>query len=158
MVSAEFHPTKENHTFEEVLVSIRDSLHRQITKEHLEDLFSYSVSNQRNLFLRVVPLFLKNIVMRLVYNQSALANTTTITNIGIVQVDEAYRPYIESFHAFIAMSKGQELKGTICSYNGTLAFTFSSVFAENSVQGAFFRKVAEDGVDVRVETNGVYYE
>jgi NRPS condensation-like uncharacterized protein len=158
MVSAEFHPTKENHTFEEVLESIRDSLHRQITKEHLEDLFSYSVSNQRNLFLRVVPLFLKNIVMRLVYNQSALANTTTITNIGIVQVDEAYRPYIESFHAFIAMSKGQELKGTICSYNGTLAFTFSSVFAENSVQGAFFRKVAEDGVDVRIETNGVYYE
>jgi NRPS condensation-like uncharacterized protein len=158
MVSAEFHPTKENHTFEEVLSAIRDSLHRQITKEHLEDLFSYSVSNQRNPFLRAVPLSLKNIVMRQVYNKSALANTTTITNIGIVQVEDAYRPYIESFHAFIAISKGQELKGTICSYNDTLVFTFSSVFAENSVQGAFFRKVAEDGVDVRVETNGVYYE
>jgi NRPS condensation-like uncharacterized protein len=158
MVSAEFHPTKENYTFEEVLASIKDSLQQQITKEHLEDLFSYSVSNQRNLFLRVVPLPLKNIVMRLVYNQSAVANTTTITNIGIVQIEEAYRPYIESFHAFIAMSKGQYLKGTICSYDDTLVFTFSSDFAENGVQGAFFRKVADDGVQVRVETNGVYYE
>jgi NRPS condensation-like uncharacterized protein len=158
MVSAEFHPTKEDHTFEEVVESIRDSLHRQITKEHLEDLFSYSVSNQRNMFLRAVPLSLKNIVMRLVYNKSALANTTTITNIGVVQVEDAYRPYIESFHAFIAMSKGQYLKGTICSYGDTLSLTFSSIYAENSVQGAFFRKVAEDGVQVRVETNGVYYE
>jgi hypothetical protein len=56
------------------------------------------------------------------------------------------------------MSKGQYLKGTICSYDDTLVFTFSSDFAENGVQGAFFRKVADDGVQVRVETNGVYYE
>jgi NRPS condensation-like uncharacterized protein len=158
MVSAEFHPTKEDYTFEEVVESIRESLHSQITKEHLEDLFSYSVSNQRNMFLRIMPLSLKNIAMRLVYNQSALANTTTITNIGIIPVEEAYRQYIESFQAFIAMSKGQYLKGTICSYDDTLVFTFSSIFSETGVQGAFFRKIAEDGVAVRVETNGVYYE
>ena len=158
MVSAEFHPTKESYTFEDVLGCIKDSLRKQITKEHLEDLFSYSVSNQRNILLRIVPLFIKNIVMKLVYTKSALANTTTITNIGNIKVEEAYRPFVESFHAFIAMSKGQSLKGTVCSYEDTLVFTFSSVFSENSVQGAFFRKIAEDGVDVRVETNGVYYE
>lgn len=158
MVSAEFHPKNESYTFEEVLSIIKESLHKQITKEHLEDLFSYSVSNQQNFLLRAVPLSLKNIVMKMVYTQSALANTTTITNIGNVQVEEAYSSFIESFHAYIAMSKGQSLKGTVCSYKDTLVFTFSSIFAETSVQGTFFRKIAEDGVDVRVETNGVYYE
>lgn len=158
MVSAEFLPTKEAYTFEEVAAAIRDSLHAQIDKEHFEDLFSYSVSNQMNMFMRPVPLFIKNIAMRAVYTKSAVANTSTITNIGNIKVDEKYQPYIELFHAFIAMSKGQSLKGTICSYGDTLVFTFSSVFSETTVQKAFFRRIAEDGVDVSIETNGVYYE
>ena len=158
MVSAEFRPQKNTYMFEEVLAIIQESLHRQINKEHLEDLFSYSVSNQMNKLMRPVPLFLMNIAMRIVYSKSAVANTTTITNIGNIKIDELYQPYIEMFHSFIAMSKGQYLKGTICSYQDTLIFTFSSIFAEATVQKAFFGKIAEDGVEVSIETNGVYYE
>lgn len=158
MVSAEFLPEKDYYTFEEVLLIVRESLNSQITKEHLEDLFSYSVANQKNIFMRPVPLFIKNLAIKLVYTKSALANTTTITNIGNVKVAKRYEPYIRQFYSFIAMSKGQYLKGTICSYKDTLVFTFSSIFSETTVQRAFFRRIAEDGVDVQIETNGVYYE
>ena len=158
MVSAEFRPTKESYSFEEVVKIVCDSLHAQINKEHLEDLFSYSVSNQMNKLMRPIPLFIKNIAMRLVYEKSAVANTTTITNIGNVRIEELYQPYIDYFHAFLAMSKGQSIKGTICSYRDTLVFTFSSIFSEALVQKAFFRKIASDGAEVKIETNGVYYE
>ena len=159
VVSAEFWPKEQKrYSFEEVLTDIVGNLRSQIQKEHLEDLFSYSVSNQKNKFLRVFPLFLKNIAIKVVYTQSALANTTTATNIGNIQVEEAYRDYIESFHAFISASKGQFIKGTICSYKNTLTFTISSLFAETHIQQGIFRKLAEDGVDVTIETNGVYYE
>lgn len=158
MVSAEFRARKQQYTFEEVIQIIKESLHSQINKEHLEDLFSYSVSNQMNKLMRPVPLFIKNIAMRLVYTKSAVANTTTITNIGNIKIDALYEPYVKGFKAFIAMSKGQEIKGTICSYQDTLVFTFSSVFAEAMVQKAFFRKIASDGVEVEIQTNGVYYE
>jgi NRPS condensation-like uncharacterized protein len=157
MVSAEFFPTKEEYTLEEVIALVRESLRSQITREHLEDLFSYSVSNQMNKLMRPVPLGIKNLAMRIVYTQSAVANTTTITNIGNIQVEEAYRPYIDMFHAFIAMSKGQSLKGTVCSYQDTLVFTFSSILADVSLQRRFFSTIAEGGVDVEIETNGVYY-
>ena len=40
----------------------------------------------------------------------------------------------------------------------SLVFTFTSIFSETSIQRAFFRKIAEDGIDVKIETNGVYYE
>lgn len=158
MVSAEFLPTKEDHTFEEILHIIQESLRKQIQKDHLEELFSYSVGNQKNKFLRMVPLGLKNLVMRLVYNQSALAHTTTITNVGFLQVAPAYEPYVKMFRAFLPMSKGQNIKGTVCSYKDTLVFTFSSVFSDTSIQREFFRKIANDGVTVKIETNGVYYE
>lgn len=158
MVSAEFHPTKEIYTFEEVVQIIRESLKSQINKEHLEKLFSYNVSNEKILVARMVPLFLKNIAMRYVYTRSALANTTTITNIGNITVDEPYNSYVEMFHAFLAMSKGQHLKGTICSYGSTLVFSFSYDLKDASVQRAFFRKIAADGIAVEVESNGVNYE
>ena len=62
MVSAEFRARKEQYTFEEVIQIIKESLHSQINKEHLEDLFSYSVSNQMNKLMRPVLLFIKNIL------------------------------------------------------------------------------------------------
>lgn len=158
MVSAEFHPTKEVYTFEEVLKMVSESLHSQINREHLEKIFSYNVSNEKLLIARAVPLFMKNIAMRYVYSSSALANTATVTNIGNIHVAEDYQPYIEQFHAFLAMSKGQHLKGTICSYGDTLVFTFSYDLSDPSVQRGFFRKVASDGISLEVESNGVNYK
>ena len=158
VVSAVFKATKESYTFEEVLMEIAESLNQQITKENLEKLFSYNVSNERNYVLRAVPLFIKNIAMKSVYKASARANTTTVTNLGIINVAEEYKDYIERFHVVLSMSKGQNIKGSVCTYKDTLVFTFSSAMRETFVQKAFFRKIAEDGIDVAIESNGVYYE
>lgn len=158
MISAEFHPTKEEHTFEEILDGVKESLRSQLTSEHLEHIFSYNVSNQKNRFLKAIALPLKNIAMRYVYTQSALANTATITNVGKIDVAEEYKPYVEMFHVFMAISKGQHIKGSICSYDDTLVFTFSYDLLDPSIQRGFFRKLVQDGIKVEIESNGVHYE
>lgn len=157
MISAEFLAQKENYAFEEVVQIVRESLRSQLTAEHLEQVFSYNVAQQKNLFLRLLPLPLKHLGMRFVYTRSALANTSTVSNVGSIGVEEAYRPYIDRFHVFMAISKGQHIKGTICSYGDTLVFTFSFDLKDASMQRAFFRRLAADGLDVEVESNGVHY-
>lgn len=158
MVSAEFHPTKEQYTFDEIANAVRESLREQINGEHLEHIFSYNVSNQKNRFLQLMPLPIKSIAMRYVYTRSALANTTTVTNVGRIEVAESYAPYIEMFHVLMAISKGQHIKGSICSYGDTLVFSFSYDLSDPSVQRGFFRKLSEDGLTVEIESNGVHYE
>lgn len=158
MVSAEFAPAKEDYTFEEIVGAVKSSLESQINKENLEKLFSYNVSNEKMFVARAVPLVFKNLAMRIIYTQSALANTTTITNIGNLTVDEIYKPYVEMFHSCLAMSKGQHIKGNICSYGDTLVFTFSYDIVDASVQRCFFRRIAADGVGVEIDSNGVNYE
>lgn len=158
MISAEFDPENKEYEFQEVLTIIANSLRGQIGKEHLENIFSYNVSNEKNIVARAVPLFLKNIAIRYIYNMSALANTATVTNIGNITVEGRYQQYIEMFHAYLAMSKGQFLKGTIVSYKDTLCFNFSSILADTNIQKCFFRTLVADGIDVTVESNGVYYE
>ena len=158
MVSAVFEVTDEQYTFEQVARLTAESLRSQITPEGLERILAYNVSNEKNLMLRAVPLWIKNIAIRSVYRTSALANTSTITNIGAIRVREEYQPYIDKFHAFLSMSKGQSLKGCICSYQDTLVFSFSSTLMDPGVQRAFFCRLSAEGVAVEIETNGVYDE
>lgn len=158
VVTAEFKPEKEEYTYEEVLEITKKSLAEQTTKENLEKLFSYNVSNEMNLVLRAVPLFLKKIAIRQVYNASAKANTTTVTNLGIIKTSEPYSQYIERFQAILSMSKGQNIKMTVCSYGENLTLTFSASVRNHNIQKMFFRRLTEDGINVTVETNGVNYE
>lgn len=158
MVSAEFLAVKESYSFEEVASEVVENLRKQINKEHLEEIFSYNVTNEKHLVAQMVPLFLKNLAIRTVYRRAALANTSTVTNIGQVSIDEKYDPYVEMVHAYLAMSEGQMLKGTICSYKDTLVFSFSSVLASAKIQRGFFRQLVSDGIEVIVESNGVYNE
>lgn len=158
VVSAVFKPVKDNYTFEEVLEEVSGSLSEQIQRDNLEKLFSYNVSNEKNLVLRAVPLFIKNIAMKHIYRTSARANTSTITNLGVIKVPELYEAYIDKFYAVLSMSQGQNIKGAVCSYGDTLVFTFSSCVRETAIQKAFFRKLSQDGIEVSIETNGVYYE
>ena len=157
VVSSVFKPQEESYTFEQVLEIVKKSLEEQITKDNLKKLFSYNVSNEMNYILRAVPLFLKKIAIRQVYNASAKANTTTVTNLGILKTSEPYSDYIERFQAILAMSKGQNMKITVISYKDELCLTFSSCIQETGIQKAFFRKLTEDGIAVTVETNGVDY-
>ena len=157
MISAEFLPVEESYTFPQVMEIVQESLRSQLNRDHLEQIFSYNVSNQMNRFLQFMPLPLKSLAMRQVYTRSALANTTTISNVGPIQVADPYKPYIEQFHVLMAISKGQPVKGTICSYGDTLVFSFSYDLVDPSVQRGFFRKLAEDGIPVEIESNGVHY-
>jgi hypothetical protein len=148
---------EESYTFEDVCRIIQRSLREQLRVDHLEEIFSYNVSCQQNPLLKILPLPIKHLGMRFIYGRSALANTSTVSNVGKIEVDDPYKPYIDQFHVFMAVSKGQHIKGTICSYEDTLVFTFSYDLADTSLQRGFFRKLVEDGLHVEVESNGVHY-
>ena len=156
MVSAVFQPEKDNYTLEEVIQIVADNLREQITPENLDHIMSYNVSNEQNWILRAVPLVIKNAVMKRIYEFSAKATSTTVTNIGNVEIREPYQPYIEHFYATLSMSKGQNMKGAICSYNGILTFSFSSILTDVSIEKRFFQTIAKDGIDVAVGTNDMY--
>lgn len=158
MVAANFKPEKEEYSFEEILGFVADSLKEQITKENLEAILAYNVNNQRNIILRLVPLPIKNMVIKSVYGINAHATTTTMTNIGNITLKEPYGKYVEHFYAAISMSKGQNIKAGICSYNGTLVCSFTSNLLDLAVQKIFFQTIAKQGVEVAVETNDIYYE
>ena len=157
VVSAEISDEEEEYSFDAILDICRTTLREQINKEHLEDLFSYSVSNQMNPFLKPIPLGIKNLAIRFVYTKSATANTTTVTNIGNIKINDEYRKYVKGFYANIAMSIGQDIKGTVLSYGDDFVYTFSTILEDTSIERTLVKQLTSDGVKVSVTTNGVFY-
>ena len=153
MIAGHFRPEKDSYNFEEVLQIVAKDLKEQMTKENLDTILSYNVSNEQNVFLRPIPIFIKNYAIRSVYGMTANTATATLTNVGTVELREPYRDYVEHFYAMLSMSKGQNLKGAICSYNGTLILTFTSCLTDNAIQKRFFQTITAEGVEVAVETN-----
>ena len=158
MVRASFLPEKEVYERIEVMKLVQEELRKEITQENLEKLIAYNVSNQKNYALRAVPLLLKKPAINFVYLRDTKGTTTTITNMGQLTIEDAYRPYIKRFQIILSPSAGQNTKATVCSYGDELVFTFSSLLKDTSVQKAFFRSLAEDGIEVEIETNGAYDE
>ncbi len=69
-----------------------------------------------------------------------------------------YKEFVERFHVILSMTQDRNIKGSVISFDNSLVFTISSRLKDTSIQKSFFRKLASDGVDVIIETNGVYYE
>ena len=157
MVSVEFLPEKEDYTFEEVLKLVHEDVKRKVTKENLEVTLSYNASKAQSLAAKLVPLFFKNQGMLWAYRFISHSNTSTLTNVGVISIDEPYRPYVKSFHAMLAVSMAQLLKGTVCSYGDVLTFTFSTLYQDLNIERCFVRTLASEGLTVSAETNGLFY-
>lgn len=155
---ARFKPEKEEYTFEDILKITNQSLKEQMKKENLERLISYNVSNEKKFYIRAIPLFIKNIGIKLIYNKSSKAFTTTLTNLGCMSVREECEKYVKGFNVILSSSYEQSFKCSVCTWKNDLVFTFSSVLNDTKLQKAFFRKIAKDGITVRIESNGVYDE
>ncbi len=153
IIASKFMPTKDSYSREEVLKIAADSLREQMDPKNLDNILSYNVSNEQNRFLRPIPVFIKNIAIKYVYMLSADTATSTMTNVGNVEVKEPYKKYIEHFYAMLSMSRGQNIKAAIVSYNGTLVVTFTSCLTDVSIQKRFFQSIAKDGVEAALETN-----
>ncbi|MCR5654727.1 MAG: hypothetical protein K6G07_03685 [Lachnospiraceae bacterium] len=158
MVNAEFMPEEREYSFEEVLTIVKNCLNEQIKKENLDDIIAYNVSNEENFIMRLVPLAIKNFAIRRVYESSSHNTTTTLTNIGSIQLREPYRPYVENFSCMLSMSAGQNMKIGVCSYNDSLNLTFTSILRDTSVQKLFCQTLTGEEIRVAVETNGVFEE
>ena len=155
---AEFDAQAEGETvdFQQILASVRESFERQLNPEHMAELISYNVSNEKNPFARLAPLFIKNLGIRLIYNRSAKTFTTTLSNVGQFRMPEEFEPYIENVHFIMGVSEKQPLKCVACSYQDTLTLTISSVFHDSRLVDAIEKRLLEDGVEVSREENGVY--
>ncbi|MBS6642852.1 MAG: MFS transporter [Clostridiaceae bacterium] len=155
VTAIDYHPEGEHEPFDRILDLVSRQMDDKIVKEKLEETISYNVSNEKKWYVRIIPLFVKWLALGFIFRRNDRAHTITLSNIGPIAVEEEYRDDIEQFHLIIGVSKRQNAKCAVCAYGQDVMISFTSVFEDSRLEDRFFDKLREDGINVRMESNGI---
>lgn len=108
------------------------------------------VSIQRNPFLRIAPLPLKDLAISISKSINVRGETAVLSNLGRMELPPALEKYV---NLFSATSSTSNMHLCVLTYNDCLTMTFSSSFQENEVARVFFRSLTAEGVAVTLSSN-----
>lgn len=159
MVYPSVDPRLGEYTFEEIVTHVHNYMRYYINEKFLRGDITTNASTKRNPLIRVVPLFIKDIVVRLFYSRVQDKNSSAgLTNMGAVRVPDDMKPFIERFDIYMGMPFSRRTNCAIVSYEDTLTINFASCIIEADVERRFFRKLVEDGIRVTIESNRSFEE
>lgn len=144
--------------FDTILSFVKSDFKRRLSEEEIEKTMSANVKLGNNIFIRMVPLYFKMFILKIVYEEIRKYTTTTFSNIGRIGVIPEYKKYIETFLFLIAPEKIEKIKCSSCSLENQIIYTFTSVLADVKIQETFFNFIKNKGIEVKIESNEVYHE
>lgn len=137
-------------TCSDILASVQSQFEKGLTKDNLLYRINQLVALEHNPLIRIVPLFIKNPVLRMANHFAQKESSATLSNIGKISMPEFCTPYIHHFNAFTSTDSTQLC---LCSYQDHLMLSFSTVFSRLELEKHFFRILAADGLDIRLNTS-----
>ena len=154
MVYPSIDPRMGDYTFEEILIQVHHYMRYYLNNKFLNADITTNAAVQQSLAIRMVPLFIKDLVVRQFYIRvQDKQSTAGLTNLGIIQVPEEMKPFVERFDVLMGQPFSTRTNCAISSFGNTLTVNFASSIVETDVERYFFRKLVEDGIPVKIETN-----
>ena len=147
-------PRLGEYTFEEIVKHVHNYMQYYVNEKFLRGDITTNAATTRNAFIRVVPLFMKDIVVRQFYSKVQDRNSSAgLTNMGSLPVPESMKPYIDRVDICLGQPFSTRTNCAIISYRDILTINFASSIIEADVERHFFRKLVKDGIHVKIESN-----
>lgn len=154
MVYPSIDPRMGDYTFEEILVHVHNYMRYYINPKFLNADIVTNASVQQNPLIRIVPLFIKDFTVRKFYaNVQDGQSSAGLTNVGLTKLPAEMQPYVERFDVLMGQPFSARTNCAIISYQNILTVNFTSSIKETDIERYFFRKLVQDSVPVKIETN-----
>lgn len=146
-------------SFEEILEIVKTTFKEELTKEKLTKRLVSQVRIEKNFFIRILPLFIKKIALKLSYKAyGSDLNTISFSNLGVINVPTDFYKYVDQMYFMIGVSSNDPINLSASSYNNLLTLTFTSRIIERKVQKDFIRFLTNKGVKIQIQTNDLEVE
>ena len=147
-------PKYGKYSFEEVLTAVHHYMRSEITEKLLGARISSNVRSEKNTALRITPLFIKNIALRLTFKLVGdRKSTTTISNLGVVSLPPQMAQYVKRMDFVLGPPAYNKVACAVLTYNGQLIVNFTRTIKECALEREFFRYLVKLGVPVKIESN-----
>ena len=104
--------------------------------------------------VRMMPLFLKNIAMRAVFNAvGERKSCLSMSNLGAVELPEEMLPYVQRFDFILGVQATAPSNCGVISFKDKLYINFIRNIQEPTLESHFFRVLHDLGLTVEVQSN-----
>lgn len=149
-INISYHFGKYSDKLEDIIHSVKESFKNELNEDKLKAQINRFSALEHNAFMRLVPLVIKDYVLRFAEHLSDRGITASLSNIGKVDIAKELAPYINMFDCFTSARRPQV---SMLSFEDKLVVSFASPYTSSDIQKNFFRMLSEADVDIVISTN-----
>ncbi|MDL2258648.1 alcohol acetyltransferase, partial [Eubacteriales bacterium OttesenSCG-928-K08] len=147
-------PGLGDFTFEETLEQVHHYFRYMFTEKNLNARMSQNVDAASHPAVRAIPLIIKKVALRLVFELvGERVFSTVISNVGAFTAPDVMLDQVERFDLLLNTALHNTVECGVASLNDTLSISFTRHISEPYVERMFFRRLVQQGLHVKVESN-----
>ena len=147
-------PRTGTFTFEDILKSVHHQMGAQLTRNNLNAKITTNVKSEKMFMVKIMPLFIKNLVMRIVYNiVGEKISSITISNLGNVELPDEMRNYVSRMDFVLGVQAMSPCNCSVLSYEGKLYINFIRNIKGSDLERKFFTHLRSLGIHTLIESN-----
>lgn len=151
------HDFHEEISFEECIALCKNQFKEGLETERIEKMIHSNVKIEKNFLMKLVPLFLKDIALKISYmHVGENLQSGDISNIGLIKTPECFNGRLKDITFVIGPTKSAQQNLGVIGYNGKIYVTSARGYVENDIERNLFRRIAADGVNFTLSSN--YWE
>lgn len=147
-------PKLGEYSFEEICQVIKSCMSTEITPKQMSMKIATNVNSERIMLVRVLPLFIKNIVMKAIFDSvGERKSCLTISNLGAVKLPEAMMPYVKRMDFILGVQASAPHNCGVLSFGDKLYINFIRNIKEADLEYQFYCVLQDFGLSVEVQSN-----
>lgn len=150
----EIDPQLGEYTFEEICRLVHHHVGMDVTPKQMSRRIAANVEPERSFFVRLIPLFLKNPILKIAFHVAGERLTClTMSNLGAVQLPVVMMPYVERMEFILSVPASRAHHCGITSFKDSLYINMVRNIREPSLEYHFYCVLRDLGLTVQVQTN-----
>lgn len=151
-------PRLGRYTFDELCKIVNHKMGADVTAKQMSRMIAANVSSERMLLLRLMPLPIKNMAMKAVFNAvGERTSCISMSNLGAVELPEEMKPYVSRLDFILGVQATAPNNCGIISYGEDLYINFIRNIQEPELEYHFYRILRDMGLTAQVESNQPWY-
>ena len=141
-------------TFGEICDVIKHKMGTEVTPKFMSSVIATNVKDERNTFLRLVPLPIKNAVMKAVFDSvGEKKSCLSFSNIGKIDLPEIMKKYVLRMDFILGVQAAAPYNCGMLSFGDTIYLNFIRNVRYAELEYYFHKVLEELGISALVESN-----
>lgn len=147
-------PRLGEYTFEELCEMIHYQMKLQITRKNMAAMIATNVNSEKPLILKITPLFIKNVVMKLIFNAVGEKKSCfSFSNLGFVDMPKEFTDKVERLDFVLSVQSASPYNTSLITYGGKMNLNIIRNIKEPILERELYKVLKDLGLSVTLESN-----